>query len=186
MSFFDEFSSLLEHVCIPPGNIIIIGDFNIRVGIPDDIAACKFNNLLGIFNRKQHVASSTHKNGHTLDLIITRCNDLSVSNVSVVDPGISDHSALLFNLSVSKPPLPRKEVTFCKGRNTDSDQFHQDLLSSPLLSQPALTLQDLCDQYDAVVSSLLDNHTPLQRKSIVIRPSAPWYSKEIAQHKMVG
>ena len=83
--FFDEFSSLLEHVCILPGNVIIIGDFNIRVDIPGDSAARKFNDFLGIFNLKQHVVSSTHKNGHTLDLIITRRNDWSVSElVSVV------------------------------------------------------------------------------------------------------
>ena len=137
--FFDEFSSLLEHVCILPGNVITIGDFNIRADIPDYSAARKFNDLLGIFNLKKHVASSTHKNRHTLDLIITRCNDLSVSNVSVVDPGISDHCALLFNLSVSKPPLPRNRGYYMAARGYE---FYLRVLKVSLTSERSERVRD--------------------------------------------
>lgn len=39
--------------------------------------------------------------------------------------------------------------------------FRHDLLSSPLLSQPASTIQEHRSQYDVVLSTLLDNHALL-------------------------
>lgn len=114
--FFDEFSSLLKCVCIIPGNFVITGDFNIHFDNSNDSANRKLNDLLDVFNLKQHVSSSTHRGGHTLDLIITRNDDYSIMNVSTTDPGISDHFALMFNLDASKPPLPEQEVCFRKLR----------------------------------------------------------------------
>ena len=40
--------------------------------IPNNQDALKFNDLLDSMNLVQHVKGSTHRHGHTLDLIITR------------------------------------------------------------------------------------------------------------------
>ena len=42
---------------------------------------------------------------------------------------------------------------------------------------------ELSDQYDSVLSSILDKHAPLQTKTVIQRPAAPWYSEEIATEK---
>jgi len=181
--FLDEFSSLLELFSIAPGKLIIIGDFNIHIDVSDDGNAKMFMDLLQSFNLTQHVSSPTHKGNHILDLIITRTHESCVTNVFVHDPAISDHSVIHCNLNVSKPLNPNKYVLFRKLRNIDNDCFHQDLLKSTLLSSPASTLSELCSQYDTVLSSLLENHAPLQRKRITVRPAAPWYSNEIAEQK---
>ena len=34
-----------------------------------------------------------------------------------------------------------------------------------------------------MLSSILDKHAPLQTKTVIQRPAAPWYSEEIATEK---
>ena len=71
--FFDEFPAYLESVVLSPEPLLITGDFNIHVDVPNDSDAARFLELLTSLGREQHVDKSTHLSGHTLDLIITRC-----------------------------------------------------------------------------------------------------------------
>ena len=72
-----------------------------------------------------------------------------------------------------------------KLRNIDSDSSCTDIRSSSLYNSPSLDLSELCDQYDSVLSSILDKHAPLCKRVITIRPSAPWYSEEIKEQKVI-
>ena len=40
-------------------------------------------------------------------------------------------------------------------------------------------------QYDNVLRSLLDRHAPIKQRVVTVRPSAPWYSSEIAQNQRI-
>ena len=53
--------------------MLVLGDFNIHVDVPNDIDAVKFLDLLESLGLKQHVTEATHIFGRTLDLVITRC-----------------------------------------------------------------------------------------------------------------
>ena len=67
--------------------------------------------MLDIFDVKQHVKDSTHKNGHILVLVITRAGDEPVRNVKVSDPVISDHCAVRWEAPcLKKPGFERKSV----------------------------------------------------------------------------
>ena len=55
-----------------------------------DSNAKKFLDLLNLLNFSQHVTSTTHKAGHTLDLVITRDSEAVIDNVTVSDL-LSDH-----------------------------------------------------------------------------------------------
>ena len=68
----------------------------------------KFNKVLESFSLVQHVNGPTHKNGHTLDLIITRAADELVTSIETRDPMLFDHSAVHCKLRLKKPPLERK------------------------------------------------------------------------------
>ena len=48
-----------------------------------------------------------------------------------------------------------------------------------------MDLSELCDQYDSVLSMILDKHAPLRKRVITIRPRAPWYSEEIKEQKVI-
>ena len=53
--------------------MLVLGDFNIHVDVPNDIDAVKFLDLLESLGLKQHVTEATHIFGRTLHLVITRC-----------------------------------------------------------------------------------------------------------------
>ena len=51
----------------------------------------------------------------------------------------------------------------------DTDSFDEDILSSPLLQDQAAELTTFVDQYDDVLRSLLDLHTPLKKLTMTLR-----------------
>ena len=83
MLFYEEFSRLLEKTLTEHSDpIIFTGDFNFLVDDVNDYQMKRFvNNLLGAFNLKQHVNGTTHEDSHTLDLVITRSEDLIVRKI---------------------------------------------------------------------------------------------------------
>ena len=181
--FFTEFSSFLESMVSSPGKLLIVGDFNFAVNNGNDGAALNFLDLLNTFNLTQHIKVPTHKDNNTLDLIITREDELTATNFSVHDPVISDHLALHCNLHVDKPPNIKRRINYRKFRSINTDDFQHDIVNSALYSSPKTVLAELSDQYDSVLSSILDKHAPLQTKTVIQRPAAPWYSEEIATEK---
>jgi hypothetical protein len=92
---------------------------------------------------------------------------------------ISDHHAILSKLSFSRPPLPRKTVTYRRYKAIDIPSFKADLDQSSLVTHPKSTLDDLLEQYNTIFSSLVDQHAPEKTKTITIRPVTPWYNEEI-------
>ena len=52
--------------------MLVLGDFNIHVDVPNGIYAVKFLDLLESLGLEQQVTEPTHIFGHRLDLVITR------------------------------------------------------------------------------------------------------------------
>ena len=70
--FLNDFSTLLESCVHLPGQLLIVGDFNIHVDRPDLPQVSQFCGILKCHGLRQHVLNTTHKNGHILDLVVTR------------------------------------------------------------------------------------------------------------------
>ena len=182
--FFEEFSRLLERILAESsGHILLIGDFNFHVNDTTDGYANRFNNILNAFDLKQHVRDKTHKDGHTLDLVITRSDDLLVKQLCVQDPVISDHSAIHCDLFLQKPKFTKKYVEFRKLRNMNSESFLQDILDSNLFKEPPSNLNSFVAEYNNVLHELINKHAPLKNKLVTVRPSSPWYTPHIAEEK---
>ena len=86
-------------------------------------------------------------------------------------------------MHVVKPPNIKKQINYRKFRSINTDDFQHDIVNSALYSSPKTVLAELSDQYDLVLSAILDKHAPLQTKTVIQRPAAPWYSEEIATEK---
>lgn len=48
-----------------------------------------------------------------------------------------------------------------------------------------MDLDSAVHQYDSVLLSLLDQHAPLRKRLVTIRPAAPWYSPKVAAEKRI-
>ena len=133
----------------------------------------------------QHVAGPTHRDGHTLDLVITRASEKELVSNCCVGQKISDHFAVHCNLALVKPSLERKVISYRKTRSIDFDKFRQDLANSSLLSDSSdhADLDALVGAFNDTLSHLVDSHAPLKTRTITIRPHSPWYTDEIATEK---
>ena len=87
---------LLEHLATASGKLIMLGDFNFHVDDTDNPSAMKFLDIVNCFNLAQHITVPTHKDGHTLDLIITRNDEDLISVIDVHDPLISASALGMF------------------------------------------------------------------------------------------
>jgi len=182
--FTDEFSSLLESLTISSGKLLICGDFNFHVNDANDSSGSKFLDLIDCFSlRCIDSKTSTHKNGHALDLLITRDNEKLIQNFYVQDPVLSDHFAVHCSLSIMKPINKQSFVSYRNLRSFDIDAFRREIADSTLCKSPATDLSVLCDQYDSVLSSLLDKHAPVRTKVTSCRNNAPWYNDVIRENK---
>ena len=101
----------------------------------------KFTSILESCGMRQHVTGATHVAGHTLDVVITRDTDTSVSHVEISDPGLPDssgktsrdHFAVVFKACAAKPAPIRKTVNLRKLKSIDINEFKKDIESSDIL-----------------------------------------------------
>ena len=103
--FLREFSEYLETLILAKEPIVIAGDFNIHVDVVDDSETIKLLDLLDCHDLRQHVHEPTHVDGHTLDLIMTRCADHTITTPPTSDEFISDHASVLCHLFPVVPPV---------------------------------------------------------------------------------
>ncbi len=149
----NEWPLFLSQFAMTEKPVIIVGDLNFHLDKDKDPESIKFNNCLETFGMKQHVQGPTHVAGHTLDVIITKDTDNIVSNVEVLDPGLSDssgkisrdHYAIIFNTLSEKPARIQKKVSFRKLRSIDINLFKEDVKSLEILNSNVI-ISDL-DQY---------------------------------------
>ena len=182
-TFLEEFPKLLEDVMLVKSDLFIMGDFNIHIDDPKSRNAVLFMDLLiAAFGLVQHIHQSTHKSGHTLDLLLSR-QDRTPSDIDVTDILMSDHYAVSFTLPTSKPPLPRKELTYRRLKAIDMEAFACDISESRLLSLQTSDPDELAEAYNSVLAELLNKHAPQKTKTVTVHPPAPWYNEEIMQAK---
>ena len=61
--------------------------------------------VLSMYGLTQHVRVATHRSGHTLDLIMTRCNHELLFNKPVADYKVSDYMFVRYQVNMPRPPL---------------------------------------------------------------------------------
>ena len=182
-TFLGEFTEYLESTVLSSERLLIVGDMNIHVNVPDDPDAFKFLDLLECMGLTQHVIAPTHRSGHTLDLIITRDLDGLVQTTPISDSFLSDHCTVLSELTLRMPATTVEEICYRKTKAIDIESFKDDLRESRLCQNPPDEITDLVSCYGSTMTSLLDKHAPLQKKTITVRPRVPWFKNEIKEAK---
>ena len=89
------------------GHLLLTEDFSFHVDDRTDRLAIRFLDLLDSHNLIQHVSGPTHKDNHTLDLRITRTCDGIIESWSILNPYLSDNSAIHSRLLLARLRLPK-------------------------------------------------------------------------------
>lgn len=177
-----EFSQATVDLANSTGKLLIVGDFNFWINKNDDNARTFLGHLESA-NLKQHVHERTHKLGNILDLVISNPSELVVNNLHFDNSVPSDHSAVLFNISVPKPPRPKKDLEYRKYKNMDLEQFRTDtkMKTTSILETGCVT--EAVNKYNLVMKELLELHAPLAKKTVTERCHFPWYNEDIRAEK---
>ena len=183
LKIFEEFPDFAEDKSIQSGDLLITGDFNFHMDVPEKCYSAKLASFLSSANLKQHVTASTHRYGHTLDLVITKSESDIVKKLEVLDFSDSDHHWIHFELPIEKPLLQRKEIWYRKHKKIDKNELSKDIQSSDLYKKPAENISDAVKQYNETLKTIYDKHAPVKSKVITIRPQQLWYNEAIGQAK---
>ena len=155
--------------------------FNIHVDVPGNADSVCLKELLEPMGLQQHVNEPTHESGNTLALIITRQCDYLLANIPVTDCLFSDHFTLICDLTLDKPPLPKKKISFRKTKVADVNLVCDELSTTSLCTDSPDAMNDLVKCYNSTLSAVLDRHTPLNTKFITVRPLVPWFNEDIRE-----
>jgi hypothetical protein len=109
---------------------VFLGDLNVHFDDTNNSTTKKIKTCLHDFSLTQLVEESTHTLGHTLDILIVNDDNQSVSFVAVRDLALSDHWAIFFHLSVTKPKPTKRTITSRNLRRINPDTFREDVRSS--------------------------------------------------------
>ena len=103
-----------------PGELFILGDFNLHLDTPssqtDDIT-----DSLSTFGLNQHVNFPTDIHGHWRDLFISRSTTQTLSFI-FPSGGLSDHMLVIADLKVNiQKKYPQQRITYRNTRNIALD-----------------------------------------------------------------
>lgn len=178
--FLLEFSELLSIIHANYAKSIILGDFNLHKECTTDTRVLDFSNLLASMDFTQHVNEATHKQGHTLDLVITQGVSIDVTSVS--DLTISDHFCVFFTVLVCD--VVKLTERTIKKRYLDADAAENFMNLFPDTS----TCLHLCDDpVDCLCKRLretIDQVAPLKVKKVT-KPRTPWKNDNTASLKRI-
>ena len=156
------------------------GDFNIHVDQSGDPHAIRLAELLLSFDCIQHVNEPTHTAGHILDLVITTATT-GIQDLRVGDM-LSDHALVCFNLQLNKPASAAEYVTRRAWRRFSHDAFASDLAASKLCCDletcENMSVDDLVQLYNRVLTELLDKHCPCVTVRRRNRQATLWFDAD--------
>lgn len=93
-NFLKDFSNFLVDVILQCDRLLIVGDFNIHVCCESNPLAKDFISLVDSFDFTQAVNGATHKQRHTLDLVLL--HGISIRELEILELSFSDHMPVIF------------------------------------------------------------------------------------------
>ena len=168
-TFFDQFDDALERTVTFSSAIAIVGDINIHLDVVNDPNTIKFLHSLDDHDLMQHVVGPTHRDGHTLDVLIMRSNTIAPALV-VKEPTLfgSEHSFIsaMLDLHYDDDKPVAKAIQRRPWRDFNHDSFTDDVMFSKLIVDPPSDAMSLLECYDQTLKSLVDKHAPLAKVTI--------------------
>ena len=121
-AFLDDFTSLVTGLLPDHSNHIILRDFNLHVSNNDDIDSAIFLDTIEAMGLYQHVSFPMHRQGNTLDLIISEIQGSITVMTTAPGPYITDHWAIISTLNIKKVQPKRQDCHVRRLHTVTTDQ----------------------------------------------------------------
>ena len=183
--FLEDFQTLVSLASTSPHEFLITGDFNVHVDDLTDSCAIQFLSLLDQANLTQHVKFATHRQSHTLDLVITATDSTLSPSVTYSPISPSDHFPVIYSLNIMpRPSVPPSKHFTRSIHSINIQSFIRDIISSRLITHPPTNLTDLVDCFNSTLCALLNKHAPLKCKSLRLKPANQWFTPALNKLKL--
>ena len=84
-----------------------------------------------------------------------------------------------------RSPVHKKQtIRYRKIHAIDSDSFRVDIKNSNLMQTDNEDVTELINDYNEILTGLLDKHAPVIEKKVYVRANSPWYTDEIRLAKV--
>ena len=176
--FMNEFSATLENYASCPSNLYITGDFNFHLEDDKNPTTKKFNEIINACNLTQWVKQPTHTKGHTLDLVLSN-SGTNINSVSTDFLPLSDHNPVHAELALLKPRPVKRHIVYRSISAISVNSFIKDLDKKSVLASPPDDISSAISTYNQHLSEVLQDHAPLKKKTITVRPGTKWYTHDI-------
>ena len=177
--FFEEFTELLETLCVQNSKYIIAGDINIHCDDPHNVNTIRLNELLSLFQLTQIIGKPTHRAGHTLDVVILQNTDIDSTEFEVNIICLSDHFLLRFSTTLKASKTLYKDLTYRGISKIDMNNFRNDV--NRTLTNASLhnkNVGEYVNKYNQELSTFMNKYAPLITKKVKIVENAPWFDDE--------
>jgi hypothetical protein len=136
----------------------------------------------------QSVAQPTHRDGNTLDLVITRPENQPTS--CTIDPSdiISDHSLVVCGFSSIPAAVCQTQSTSRQWRRVNRATFRSELLSALPTEVDRLrgrSAEELIEQYDNTLHRLADKFAPLRTTVRRFKHLSPWFDEDCRHSRRI-
>ena len=180
--FITEFLDFMGELQLRNKNIVILGNFNLHVNDKADTDAQQFIDMVEASEMKQFIDFPTHKQGNTLDLIITElAAEVQIKNV-YCGHYISDHYIITCTCNIPNTKMVTKQIKYRDFNKVNMMEMIEDmnLDSINLVSE---NLEELMSEFRSCVAKSLEKHTPMKLSTTPFRESRPWYNQELQSLK---
>ena len=172
VTFFEEFTRMLEILVAGHDCVIIAGDVNIHT----ETFSRQFSDILDTFDMAQHIKTSTHKLGHTLDIVATFNDKPNVSKIDVNEyEDITDHFLIDFLVACSPGVREWKQIRCRNIGAIDSETLSSEIVKRWGGVDDQESFGDNVCRYTGLMKDLMNELAPERTKTIKVVPNAPWF-----------
>ena len=189
--FLEEFELFLNMIDTDMNNVLICGDFNLRLNCGNNITR-RFSNILREHNLKNYLNFSTSSSENILQLILSSCEKNNVKNIET-EPDFfygSVHKLVTFFIDKQTYKKYRKTITYRDKRNFNPEVFIETCADKikEKWQEPCSCLEDKINHicihcktkiYNEILQQEYEQACPLITKQIMCIDNAPWFTSEI-------
>ncbi|KAL5262659.1 hypothetical protein ACHWQZ_G008156 [Mnemiopsis leidyi] len=186
--FHQEIDTLLSVASLQCDCLVVAGDMNVHFENTSDKLVKKTLDLFLSYGLEKQVCESTHIAGGSIDQVFCFSLKKQLQCSVAVDSDNrhgSDHFPVYCDLSLEFERKYFKQITVRKLKAVDKAQFNSDLLDfiSTIDSPASAPFENSVSSLTNLCSELLDEHAPLQTKTVSVIDRAPWFDKEYREYR---
>ena len=180
--FITDFADAVASLIPDHRSLVVSGDFNIHINDCSNDDAIFLLDAMSSLGFKQHVSTSTHRCGNTIDLLFTNVDNIPVEKCIVGD-FVSDHRIVIGYTKLNNPPLTSKQIKIRNYTEDNIQALSADIDISAMMDSVTPDAAVMC--YERELTDKLNKHIPIQLKTVRERPRVPWFDMWLKDQRKV-